>query len=140
MSAFVLHPQLAADSLPVADLALCSVRLVNDSHYPWLLLVPRRPDLVDLIDLDRDSRIVLMDEIALACEALKAHAACDKLNVASLGNQVPQLHVHVIARRRDDAAWPKPIWGVVAAAPYRQEEADRLTTRFHALFAGQADR
>ena len=126
MADFELHPQLAADSFPLADLALCQVRLINDSNYPWLLLVPRRPGLVDLIDLTPDGRIVLMGEIGMACDALKAHVACDKLNVASLGNQVPQLHVHVIARHKSDAAWPKPVWGAILPVAYRHQEAERL--------------
>jgi len=132
MADFHLHPQLEADSVAVTDLALSSVRLINDSNYPWLLLVPRLPDLVDLIDLTPGERVVLMGEIGLACDALKAHVACDKLNVASLGNQVPQLHVHVIARRKKDAAWPNPVWGAVPPVAYRPEEAMRLS----GLFAG----
>ena len=123
---FELHPQLAADSFPLADLALSTVRLINDSQYPWLLLVPRRPGLVDIIDLTPDERVVLMGEISMACGALKAHVACEKLNVASLGNQVPQLHVHVIARQKSDAAWPKPVWGAVPPVAYGQQEAERL--------------
>ena len=126
MNEFELHPQLAADSLPVADLALSAVRLVNDRTYPWLLLVPRRAGLVDLTDLPRADRITLADEIQLTAEALKALGRCDKLNVASLGNQVPQLHVHIIVRRTDDAAWPKPIWGVAPPLPYAPEEAERI--------------
>ena len=124
MNNFELHPQLAADSLPVTDLDLCCVRLVNDMNYPWLLLVPRQTGLIDLTDLSRADRITLMDEVQVAAEALKALGRCDKLNVASLGNQVPQLHVHVIVRRTDDAAWPKPIWGVAAPKAFSPAEAD----------------
>jgi len=126
MAEFELHPQLDADSFPLTDLALSTVRLINDSQYPWLLLVPRRPGLVDIIDLRPDERVVLMGEIGMACDALKAHVACDKLDVASLGNQVPQLHVHVIARQKSDAAWPRPVWGAVPPVAYGQQEAERL--------------
>ena len=133
MADFQLHPQLEADSIAVTDLALSQVRLINDSNYPWLLLVPRRPGLVDLIDLSPEERIVLMGEIGMACDALKAHGPCDKLNVASLGNQVPQLHVHVIARQRSDAAWPKPVWGEVPPVAYSPQEAERLSGQFAAL-------
>lgn len=129
MSEFELHPQLAAESLLVSDLGLSSVRLVNDSHYPWLLLVPRRPGLVDLTDLAPTDRSYLIDEINIAAKALKALGRCDKLNVASLGNQVPQLHIHIIARRIDDAAWPKPVWGVVAPAAYAPEEVERIIAK-----------
>jgi diadenosine tetraphosphate (Ap4A) HIT family hydrolase len=135
MAEFELHPQLAADSMPVAELRLCSVRLIDDRQYPWLLLVPRRAGLVDLIDLPPDERPVLMEEIGVACDALKASVACDKLNVASLGNQVPQLHIHVIARQTSDAAWPKPVWGVVPPVAYEPPEADRLISRIAALIA-----
>ena len=138
MSEFQLHAQLASDSLPVCDLALSTVRLVDDSHYPWLLLVPRLPGLVDLVDLNPEDRTVLMEEIGQACDALKALGPCDKLNVASLGNQVPQLHVHVIARRTDDAAWPKPVWGAAEPAPYAADAAEQLSARLagHLLESG----
>lgn len=135
MSGFELHPQLAADSLAVCDLGLSAVRLINDSNFPWLLLVPRRPALVDLTDLAPEDRLVLMGEIGQACDALKALGPCDKLNVASLGNQVPQLHVHVIARLKGDAAWPKPVWGVMPATPYSPMEANRLTATIDGLLA-----
>jgi diadenosine tetraphosphate (Ap4A) HIT family hydrolase len=104
-----LHPQLAQDTVPVGDLALSRLLLANDANYPWLILVPRRAGLVEIIDLSGHHRLELMDEIADAASALKAITECEKLNVAALGNQVPQLHVHVIARRHSDAAWPKPV-------------------------------
>lgn len=133
MADFELHPQLAADSLPVAELELSSVRLIDDSQYPWLLLVPRRPGLVDLTDLAPAERLSLMDEIGLACDALRGAVAFDKLNIASLGNQVPQLHIHVIARRTTDAAWPKPVWGAAPAVAYGPGEAESLISRIAAL-------
>ena len=117
-----LHPQLARDSLAVGDLALSRLLLMNDANYPWLILVPRRPGLTEIIDLGPEEA-QLMAEISQVARALKAVTSCDKLNVAALGNQVPQLHVHVIARRRNDAAWPRPVWG--AAAPRAYEEAER---------------
>jgi len=129
MSEFELHPQLAAESVPVSALELSSVRLVNDSHYPWLLLVPRRHGLVDLTDLAPADRSCLIEEINIAAKALKALCRYDKLNVASLGNQVPQLHIHIIARRIDDAAWPKPVWGVVPPAAYAPEQAERIVAK-----------
>jgi diadenosine tetraphosphate (Ap4A) HIT family hydrolase len=117
-SAWSLHPQLAADTVPVGDLALTRVLLANDANYPWLILVPRLPGLVDLIDLEENAQVQCLSEIAAAARALKAITECDKLNIAALGNQVPQLHVHVIARRHSDAAWPKPVWGAVKATAY----------------------
>lgn len=124
--AFALHPQLQADTHPVGDLDLSRVLLIDDANYPWLLLVPRRADLTELIDLGDDERSRLMSEIAAVARALKDATACDKLNVAALGNAVPQLHVHVIARRRTDAAWPKPVWGAVPPRAYADDERERL--------------
>jgi diadenosine tetraphosphate (Ap4A) HIT family hydrolase len=118
MDNFSLHPQLARDTVPVGDLALSRVRLMNDANYPWLILVPRLVDVVEIVDLVENDRHELMREIALASAALKALTECEKLNVAAIGNIVPQLHVHIVARRHSDAAWPKPVWGAVPARPY----------------------
>jgi diadenosine tetraphosphate (Ap4A) HIT family hydrolase len=125
-AAFSLDPRLAQDSIPLGDLPLSRVLLMNDANYPWLILVPRRPNLVELIDLDNSGQATLMIEIAQAARALKEITACDKLNVAALGNTVRQLHVHVIARRNDDPAGARPVWGTVAARPYQAGERDRL--------------
>jgi diadenosine tetraphosphate (Ap4A) HIT family hydrolase len=113
-----LHPQLAHDTGPIGDLPLSQVRLMHDANYPWLLLVPRRPGASEIVDLDEAARVQLMSEIALASRALKTVTACDKLNVAAIGHVVPQLHVHVVARRRGDAAWPRPVWGAVPPRAY----------------------
>jgi diadenosine tetraphosphate (Ap4A) HIT family hydrolase len=112
------HLQLAQDTVPVGDLALARVLLANDANYPWLILVPRRPGLVELIDLEENAQVQLLGEVAAAARALKSITECDKLNIAALGNQVAQLHVHVIARRHSDAAWPKPVWGVAPPTAY----------------------
>jgi diadenosine tetraphosphate (Ap4A) HIT family hydrolase len=113
-----LHPQLAQDTVPVGDLPLSRVLLANDANYPWLILVPRRAGLTELIDLSDSPRLELMDEIADVARALKSITECEKLNIAALGNQVAQLHVHVIARRHSDAAWPKPVWGAAPPTAY----------------------
>src|SRR5215468_2741372 len=115
-----LHPQLAQDTVPVGDMPLTRVLLANDANYPWLILVPRLPGLVELIDLEENAQVQLVGEVAAAARALKALTECDKLNIAALGNLVSQLHVHVIARRRADAAWPKPVWGVNPPAAYAE--------------------
>jgi diadenosine tetraphosphate (Ap4A) HIT family hydrolase len=117
-----LHPQLARDTVEVGDLALSRLLAMNDANYPWVILVPRRAAVVEIIDLDASDRTRLMSEIAQVSAALKQLTACDKLNVAAIGNVVPQLHVHVVARRTDDSAWPKPVWGAVPARPYRDED------------------
>ena len=124
--AWVLHPQLERDTTPLGDLPLSRVLIINDANYPWLLLVPRRYDAVELIDLNEVERAQLMAEIALASGALKEVTECDKLNVAALGNAVPQLHVHIIARRKTDKAWPKPVWGVVPPISHDGNELDRF--------------
>jgi diadenosine tetraphosphate (Ap4A) HIT family hydrolase len=121
-----LHPQLAQDTVPVGDLALSRVLLANDANFPWAILVPRRVGLVELIDLEENAQIQLLGEIAAAARALKSITECKKLNIAALGNQVPQLHVHVIARRHSDAAWPKPVWGAAAPAAYIPAVRDGL--------------
>ncbi len=112
-SAWSLHPQLKQDTIDIGDLPLSKVLVIKDANYPWLLLVPRRPEKVEVIDLDEVEQAQLMAEVSRAAKALKEITKCDKLNIAALGNVVPQLHVHVIARRTQDAAWPRPVWGVV---------------------------
>jgi diadenosine tetraphosphate (Ap4A) HIT family hydrolase len=116
-----LHPQLAADTVPVCDLALSRLLAMNDANFPWLILVPRRAGASEIIDLGAE-RSLLMDEIGQVSRALKDETRCDKLNVAAIGNMVPQLHIHIVARRKDDPLWPKPVWG--AAPPRAYEAAD----------------
>ncbi len=130
MNDWHLHPQLADDTHPVASFALCDLRLMDDTNYPWLILVPRVAEAVELIDLDATQRHALTDEADHAARVLRALFRPDKLNVAALGNLVPQLHVHVIARYRSDPAWPAPVWGRVAARPYSPEA---LVERVQAL-------
>jgi len=123
---FTLDPQLARDTMPVGDLPLCRVLLINDANYRWLLLVPRRRGVSEIIDLDAPARAQLMTEIASVSRVLKELSGCDKLNVAALGNVVEQLHVHIIARSRGDAAWPKPVWGAAPAKAYEKAQIDRM--------------
>jgi diadenosine tetraphosphate (Ap4A) HIT family hydrolase len=115
-----LDSRLAADSTPIADLALCQVRLMNDATYPWLLLIPRREGAIEIVDLAPDDRHALVEEIAFVSGVLRDMTRCDKLNVAALGNMVPQLHVHLIARFEGDPAWPGPVWGKAPAQPYAE--------------------
>jgi diadenosine tetraphosphate (Ap4A) HIT family hydrolase len=115
MSVWSLHPQLENDTTTVGDLALCRVLAIDDADYPWLVLVPRRPGVTEIADLGADAA-VLMDEILHASRVLKDVTGCDKLNIAAIGNVVPQLHVHIVARWINDPLWPKPVWG---AAPPR---------------------
>ena len=121
-SSFSLHPRLGTDTLTVGDLGLSRVLLMNDARYPWLVLVPRRPALVEIVDLTAVERRDLMDEIALCSAALQRVAAPDKLNVGALGNVVAQLHVHIVGRFASDAAWPDPVWGRGTPVPYGAAE------------------
>jgi len=113
-----LHPQLQRDTVNIGDLPLSRVLIINDANYPWMLLVPRRPAVAEIIELDEIEQAQLMTEIARVGRALKTVTQCDKLNIAALGNVVPQLHVHVIARRQGDAAWPRPVWGQMPPLAY----------------------
>jgi diadenosine tetraphosphate (Ap4A) HIT family hydrolase len=105
----------------LGSLPLSRVMVMNDANYPWLILVPRTPDLTELIDLDEVEQAQLMTEVTRVARALREVTYCDKLNIAVLGNVVPQLHVHVIARFRNDPAWPKPVWGAVPPRAYERE-------------------
>lgn len=122
---FELHPRLAADTLAVGRLPLCRLQLMNDARYPWLILVPERAGLREIHQLPPAERTQLIEEISACSQALEAVSRADKINVGALGNLVPQLHVHVIARRTGDAAWPGPVWGQGAAEPW--DEAARST-------------
>lgn len=124
---FVLDPRLAADTLPLGTLELCELRLMDDARYPWVVLVPQRPALVEVLDLDEAARTGLWREVHKVAEALKAVSPCDKLNLATLGNVVPQLHIHVVARRRDDPAWPGPVWGHGQRQPLEPAAAGRIS-------------
>ncbi|KGI77322.1 HIT domain-containing protein [Oleiagrimonas soli] len=123
---FTLDPRLEQDTLQLADLDLCRVRLMNDARFPWLILVPRAPGLTEIDQLDRTQRMQLLDEMERCGHALRACAAVDKLNIGALGNIVQQLHVHVVARTRGDEAWPGPVWGYGAPQRYTDTQADEL--------------
>jgi diadenosine tetraphosphate (Ap4A) HIT family hydrolase len=132
-----LHPQLEQDTVGVGDLPLSRLTIAKDANYPWLILVPRRPGIVEIIDLSNADQAQLMTEIADVSRALKDITRCRKLNVAALGNAVPQLHVHIIARHENDPAWPKPIWGHVPPKTYATSERDRLVSGLRRLVSLQ---
>ena len=118
MLTFTLDPRLESDSVFVRALALSQVRIQNQTNVPWLILVPQRTGVREIIDLSPADRATLMEEIAQVSRVLDHLYAPDKINVAALGNVVPQLHVHVIARFTTDPAWPAPVWGRIAPEPY----------------------
>jgi diadenosine tetraphosphate (Ap4A) HIT family hydrolase len=132
VSAWSLHPQLEHDTTPVGDLALCRVAAINDADYPWLVLVPRRVGVIEIADLGDDASL-LMTEIAQVSRLLKEVTRCDKLNIAAIGNIVPQLHIHIVARQKDDPLWPKPVWGL---GPPRAGETAAFTAFIAAIRNG----
>ena len=126
---FTLHPTLARDTVELTRLPLCRVLLMNDRRFPWLILVPEREDVREIHELSPADRAALIEEIARASEALAREFQADKVNVGALGNIVPQLHVHVVARTAVDPAWPGPVWGSGPAVPYTVEELAEVRAR-----------
>lgn len=127
---FCLAPELARDCIELTDWPLCKVLLMNDSQYPWFILVPRQAGLKESIDLSEADQLLLMQESAKLSRLLQEVFSPDKLNVAALGNMVPQLHIHHIARYKTDIAWPAPVWGKFSAIPYTDEQVERLKHTF----------
>lgn len=119
---FSIHSTLQADTINLGAFSLCEVLLMNDSRFPWIILVPKIPDLQDFHEIPSQYRDVLFHEIEKASETIQKHWQVDKMNVAALGNQVSQLHIHVIGRRKTDEAWPSPVWG--HGAPIHYSTAD----------------
>lgn len=126
MSEFTLHQQLAADTMSVCELPLSKVLLINDSQYPWVVLVPRVPGITEAHHLPATDRQQLIIESDALCQSMEELFTPDKLNVAAIGNMVPQLHVHHVARYRNDPAWPAPVWGALPATPYGPEASENI--------------
>ncbi|MBP8925376.1 MAG: HIT domain-containing protein [Pseudomonadales bacterium] len=126
VGAFELHPQLARDCIVLGDFALCRVLLMNDSNYPWVILVPRRANVRELHELQEAELGMFWRESMLLGRMLMSHFRGHKLNVAALGNQVPQLHVHHIVRYEHDRAWPKPVWGVAPTLAYTEMQLQEV--------------
>lgn len=124
-----LHPLLKADSEAVAMLKLCEVRLMTDANFPWLVLIPQREDVREIHALMEDDQQTLMREVAFVSKQLEALTGAQKMNVAALGNMVPQLHIHIIARFEGDAAWPGPIWGVAPPKAYSASAREKLVAQ-----------
>ena len=118
---FALHPRLEADTALITDWPLCRVLFNDDRTYPWLILVPRRPGIAEIGELEATDRALLVEEIARASAVLRNTLSPDRINVAALGNIVPQLHVHLIGRFVTDPAWPGPVWGAVPTVRHEPE-------------------
>lgn len=132
---FTLDSRLQQDTLPIGDFPLCRLLLSNDANYPWFILVPRREDISELFQLDAADQQQLWLETTALAELLKDSFDADKLNVATLGNVVSQLHMHVIVRKHDDAAWPTPVWGKHPAKPYSAEQVAAIRERLRLVLA-----
>ncbi|MDG1125507.1 MAG: HIT family protein [Pseudomonadales bacterium] len=126
MNDFILHSKLAADTFEVLRLEVGQLLLMNDARYPWLILVPQVSDMRDLHNLSTKQYQAVTQEIAQVSEVLESVTQAHKMNVGALGNMVPQLHIHIIARQTNDAAWPAPVWGVGEAQPYSEDAAKTL--------------
>lgn len=132
---FQLDPRLAADTAELGQLPLCHAALMRDARYPWLILIPRRAAMREIVDLTARERAQLMDEITLCSKAMQQLFAPDKLNVGVLGNIVSQLHIHIIARNAGDAAWPGPVWGHGAPITYADDALDAMCAKLRRALA-----
>lgn len=126
---FILDERLKADTFFLSDLKLSKLLLMNDQNYPWLILVPRINNSIEITDLAFVDQAYLLKEINHVAAILKQEFVIDKLNIANLGNMVSQLHVHVIGRRKDDISFPKPVWGQVAASPYCEKDLREISRK-----------
>lgn len=135
MAEFNLHPQLAKDTLLIGDLPLCRLLLMNQKQFPWLILVPKRPNLREIFELTEADYATLSQEIKFVSKTFSGYTKAHKMNIAALGNMVPQLHVHIIARFENDAAWPNPVWNSGAAQiAYEEAEAAGETGKLASIF------
>ncbi len=130
---FELHPRLEADCITVGSFPLCRLLLMNDSNYPWFILVPRRAGVREIFELSEDDQRQLLWESSSLSRAIADHFNADKINVAALGNMVPQLHIHHIVRYESDPAWPAPVWGHAAAKPYSEQKLSELVATVSGL-------
>ncbi len=134
---FILDSKLSQDSFAVCDLKISQLLLMNDSNYLWLILVPKKADLVELTDLSFAEQVEVLKEINLIGQILKEEFFAQKLNIAALGNVVKQLHIHVIGRFENDASFPKPVWGTVASKPYEKKIAQELIKKLQLKILGK---
>jgi len=131
---FTLDPCLQQDTLPIGRLSLSELLLMNDARYPWCILVARQENASELFHLSAAQQTQWWQETSLIAQRMQQHFHADKMNIATLGNSVHQLHMHVIARSRDDDAWPAPVWGRHPATPYTPRQAQDRVAQLRALF------
>ena len=123
---FQLHPQLKKDSIEIGRFSLCQLLLINDSQYLWFILVPERMDLTEIYQLSEQEQILLQQESSFLASTLASCFKADKMNIATIGNLVPQLHIHHIVRYKNDIAWPAPVWGKYDAVPYTEQQVKKI--------------
>lgn len=133
---FTLHPRLAEDCISLGRFELCRLLLMNDSHYPWFILVPEQPELTEIYQLSQADQIALTAESSFLAKSLADLYQADKMNIAAIGNLVPQLHIHHIVRYRSDAAWPGPVWGKFDRIPYTESRIAAIAEQIRARFQG----
>ena len=134
---FELHTQLAADTVPVGQFRLSLVRLHRDATYPWMVLVPKRENMREIFHLSEEDQQQLMRESSHLSEVMTSIFAPTKMNIAAIGNIIPQLHIHHVARYDNDAAWPRSIWGVTEPNEYHADKLQKLLERLHASLVGE---
>jgi diadenosine tetraphosphate (Ap4A) HIT family hydrolase len=132
-----LHPQLASDTVRLGRFKLCHLLLVNDANYPWFILVPDREDITEIYQLHKNDQQSLLEESVLLSEILAKEFTADKLNIAALGNIVPQLHIHHIVRYKNDPAWPAPVWGQQKAIAYSEQAIKKIKTKVSDALKGR---
>ncbi|MDD5460798.1 MAG: HIT domain-containing protein [Methylococcales bacterium] len=121
---FQLHQRLQQDCITIGHFKLCQLLMMNDSHYPWFILVPAKADITEIYQLSKPDQFTLLEESSYFAENLAELYKADKINIAAIGNLVPQLHIHHIVRYRNDKAWPDPVWGKFATLPYTQQQIE----------------
>jgi len=134
-----LNPQLEKGSIPLGEFQLCSLLLINDSNYPWFILLPNRENLSEIFQLSPEDQQQLMLESSFFSRVLMQVFKADKINIAALGNVVPQLHIHHIARYKNDACWPDPVWGAVPGIPYKEEQKKIVIEKLQATLDEQSE-
>lgn len=133
LNAFHLHPRLQEETILIGNLCLSRILLMNDRRYPWLILVPERPDITELFQLDARDQLQLMQEISCLAQELAQAYHADKINIAALGNVTPQLHCHLIVRYRSDLAWPQPVWSIGKPEAYTEQVLQSIIPRLQEL-------
>ncbi len=132
---YALNEQLQKDSKMLGQFPLCDVLLMNDSQYPWVILVPRRANIREMYHLSQEEQHLLSDESAYVSQRLSDFFKAESMNVAALGNVVAQLHMHHVVRFKDDPTWPKPVWGALPAKAYSSVALEKLIEELTRLFS-----